>query len=150
VSKIPNVIGSTRISSNLDGGVCLDPVEMHRRRALRKDLRRKRRETLLQDNSGNRRLSSAEHDEDTGKQEDVEDSPLHSLMTTSNIQQEDSAYYSPSLKTNKSYNQSCQIDTNEKLSLEEQEARKSLLNIKSSQVCKCPNKGNVRSRYRFE
>ena len=150
MSKIPNVIGSTRISSNLDGGVFLDPDEMQRRRALRKELRRKRRENLLQANSGNGRLSSAEHDEDIGKPEDVEDSPLHSLMATSNIQTENSTYYSPSLTTNKSYNQSCQIDTNEKLSLEEQEARKSLLNIKSSQVCNCVNQGVVQSRYTFE
>ena len=137
MSKIPNVIGSTRISSNLDGGVFLDPDEMQKRRALRKELRRKRRENLLQANSGNGRLSSVDNDEDIGKHEDVEDSPLHSLMA-SNIQTEDSSNFLPSLTPNKSYNKSCQIDTNEKLSLEEQETRKTLLNIKSSQVCNNP------------
>ena len=67
-------------------------------------------------------------------------------MTTSNIQTEDSAYHTPSLNANITYNQSCQNYTNEKLSNEEQEARKSLLNSKTSQVRKCPNKGEVRWR----
>ena len=82
----------------------------------------------------------AEDDENIRENKDVEDSPLHSLMATSNIQTEDSAYHTPSLNANITYNQSCQNYTNEKLSNEEQEARKSLLNNKTSQVCKCPKR----------
>ena len=42
VSKVPNVIGSTRISTTTDGALFLDPDEVQKRRALRKEMRRKR------------------------------------------------------------------------------------------------------------
>ena len=92
-------------------------------------MRRKRRENMLQG------TSMLENDEDVRKEEDMENSPLHSVITTSNIQTEEKILSSSLTSLNKKYNKkSCQIDTNEKMSLEEQEARKSLLNIHSSQV----------------
>ena len=92
-------------------------------------MRRKRRENMLQG------TSMVENDEDVRKDDDMEDSPLHSVMATSNIQTEEKMLSSSLTSLNKKYKQkACQIDTNEKMSLEEQEARKSLLNIHSSQV----------------
>ena len=123
------MIGSTRISTTTDGALFLDPDEAQKRRALRKEMRRKRREIMLQG------TSMLENDEDVRKEEDMENSPLHSVITTSNIQTEEKILSSSLTSLNKKYNKkSCQIDTNEKMSLEEQEARKSLLNIHSSQV----------------
>ena len=88
-------------------------------------------------------------DEDVQKEdEDLEDSPLHSVITNSNIQKEEK-YFSGSLTSpNKNVIKACQIDTNEKISLEELEARKSLLSIHSSQVSyeKCSRFNSIRGK----
>ena len=74
-------------------------------------------------------------DEDVRKEEeDKEDSPLHSVITNSNIQKEEKYFKGSLTSPNKNVIKACQIDTNEKISLEELEARKSLLSIHSSQV----------------
>ena len=83
-----------------------------------------------------------ENDEDDVRKEDddMEESPLHSAISKFNDNsqfKEEEKYMSASLKSpHKNFSKTCQIDTNEKMSLEEQEARKSLLNIHSSQVGK--------------
>ena len=99
-------------------------------------MRRKRRENMLLGATMIERTNSIDNDdEDVQKEdEDMENSPLHSVITNSNSQNEEEYFSGSSTSPNKSFVESCQIDTNEKISLEEQEARKSLLSIHSSQV----------------
>lgn len=135
VSKVPNVIGSTRISSTLDGGVILDPDEVQRRRAERKERqRRRRRANSIQGTNRLGRQNSKTFDEPiTNGECNLEQSPLHSLIAPPNIQTEET-YHSPTSSTKRlMYNKPCQINTND-LSLEEHEAQKSLLNKNTSQL----------------
>merc|ERR1719211_143579 len=135
VSKVPNVIGSTRISSTLDGGVILDPDEVQRRRAERKERqRRRRRANSIQGTNRLGRQNSKTFDEPiTNGECNLEQSPLHSLIASPNIQTEET-YHSPTSSTKRlMYNKPCQINTND-LSLEEHEAQKSLLNKNTSQL----------------
>ena len=99
-------------------------------------MRRKRRENMLQGTSMIERTDSIE-DEDDGVRkddEDMEDSPLHCVMTSSDIKIEEKYLSANLIISHKNLSKNCQTDTNEKMSLEEQESRKSLLNIHSSQV----------------
>jgi len=64
----------------------------------------------------------------------MEDSPLHCVMTSSDIKIEEKYLSANLMISHKNISKNCQTDTNEKMSLEEQESRKSLLNIHSSQL----------------
>ena len=135
VSNVPHLKGNTRLPAT-DGSLFLDPDEVQKRRALRKEMRRKRRENMSQGTSIIRRTDSIEDNDDEVRkdEEDMEDSPLHCVMTSSDIKIEEKYLSANLMISHKNISKNCQTDTNEKMSLEEQESRKSLLNIHSSQV----------------
>ena len=108
---------------------------MQRRRAERKERqRRRRRANSIQGTNRLGRQNSKTFDEPITKGEcNLEQSPLHSLITAPSITAEE-IYHSPTSSTKRlMYNKPCQIDTND-LSLEEPDAQKSLLNKNTSQV----------------
>jgi len=135
VSNVPHLKGNTRLPAT-DGSLFLDPDEVQKRRALRKEMRRKRRENMSQGTSMIRRTDSIEDNDDGVRkdEEDMEDSPLHCVMTSSDIKIEEKYLSANLMISHKNISKNCQTDTNEKMSLEEQESRKSLLNIHSSQL----------------
>ena len=144
VSNVPHLKGNTRLPPT-DGSLFLDPDEVQKRRALRKEMRRKRRENMSQGTSMIERKHSIEDDDDGVMKdvEDMEESPLHSVMTNSDVKIEEKYLPTNLIISHKNISKACQIDTNEKISLEEQEARKSLLNIHSSQVGYKSRYGNL-------
>merc|ERR1712226_928870 len=114
VSKIPNDIGSTRISSTVDGGLFLDPDEKHRRRAQRKRQRRriKEEENSIRRTSGAEELNDLQQIQNIRKEGEAFEDPTFedSLITTSSSIQTEGKNYQLSLKKQSPNNhQICQI-----------------------------------------
>ena len=141
VPRVPNVIGSSRKATVDRAAPFLDPEEVHRRRILRKQQRRRERGQNFVSGMQNVERANAEVNEhEISNKEYLEASPLNKHNPI--LLQGDEEDGMNNLSKNNNSNHNCQIETNE--TLEDQETRACLLS-NSSQVgsfCRLPGKNS--------